>query len=67
MHSVRNVGNDNLNYVCYSWHVAHDRSRNFELKMMFGIVSMMHLTAVEISNMPKCAKQTAISKSFKTL
>ena len=25
---------------------------------------MMRLTEVEISNMPKCAKQTAILKSF---
>ena len=37
------------------------------IKTMFGIVSMMRLTGVEISNMPKCAKETAISKSFKTL
>ena len=34
MHSVRNVGNDHLNYVCYSSHVAHDRSRNFEYAKM---------------------------------
>ena len=33
----------------------------------FAIVSMMRLTGVEISNKPKCAKQTAISKSFKML
>ena len=34
---------------------------------MFAIVSMMRLTGVEISNMPKCPKQTGISKSFKML
>ena len=34
---------------------------------MFAIVSMMRLTGVEISNMPKSAKQTAISKTLKTL
>ena len=31
---------------------------------MFAIVSMMRLTGVEISNKPKCAKQTAISKTL---
>ena len=34
---------------------------------MFAIVSMMRITTVEISQKPKCAKQTAISKSLKTL
>ena len=34
---------------------------------MFAIVNMMRLTGVEISNKPKCAKQTAISKTMKTL
>ena len=47
MHSVRNVGNDHLNYVC--------------------IVNMLLMTGVEISNKPKCAIQTAISKTLKTL
>ena len=31
------------------------------------IVSMMRITGVAISKKSKCAKQTAISKSFKTL
>ena len=34
---------------------------------MFARVSMMRITGVEISKMPKCAKQTANSKSLKTL
>ena len=29
-HSVRNIGNDDLNYVWYSYHDAPHRSRNFE-------------------------------------
>ena len=33
-HSVRNVGNDDLNYVCYSWHDAPHRSWNFEYAKM---------------------------------
>ena len=37
------------------------------IETMFAIVSMIRLNGAEISNMPKCAKQTAISKSFKTL
>ena len=37
------------------------------IKTMFAIVSMMRRTGVEISNKPKCAKQTAISKTLKTL
>ena len=32
---------------------------------MFAIVNMMRITGVEISKKSKCAKQTAISKSFK--
>ena len=32
---------------------------------MFAIVSIMRITAVDISNKRKCAKQTAISKSWK--
>ena len=31
----------------------------------FAMVSMMRITGVEYSNKSKCAKQTAISKSFK--
>ena len=34
---------------------------------MFAIVSMMHITGGEISKKSKCAKQTANSKSLKTL
>ena len=34
MHSVRNVGNEDLNYVWYSWHDAPHRSRNFEYAKM---------------------------------
>ena len=34
---------------------------------MFAIVSMVRITGVEISNKPKCTKQTEISKSLKTL
>ena len=30
IHSVRHVGNDDLNYVCYSWHDAHHRSSNHQ-------------------------------------
>ena len=29
MRSVRNVGNDSLNYVCYSLHGGHHWGRNF--------------------------------------
>ena len=32
-----------------------------------AIVNMMRITGEEISKQSKCAKQTAISKSFKTL
>ena len=32
---------------------------------MFGIVSMMRITGVEISKMSKCAKQTANRKLLK--
>ena len=34
---------------------------------MFAIGSMIRITAVEISKKSKCAKQTANSKSLKTL
>ena len=34
---------------------------------MFAIVTMVRIARVEISNKPKCTKQTAISKSWKTL
>ena len=34
---------------------------------MFAIVSMVRITGVEISNKPKCTKQTVISKTLKTL
>ena len=34
---------------------------------MFAIVSMMRITAVEISKKSKCVKQSANSKSLKTL
>ena len=34
---------------------------------MFAIVSMMRITGVEISKKSKCAKETANSKSLKTL
>ena len=34
---------------------------------MFTMVSMMRITGVEISKKSKCAKQTAISKSLKSL
>ena len=33
----------------------------------FAIVNMMRITGVEITKKSKCAKQTAISKSLKTL
>ena len=45
-HSVRNVGNDDLNFDCYSWYGTNHGSRNFVKGK-------------------KCAKQTAVSKSFK--
>ena len=34
---------------------------------MFAIVNMMRITGVEYSNESKCAEQTAISKSLKTV
>ena len=34
---------------------------------MFAMVSMMRISGVEISKKSKCAEQTAISKSLKTL
>ena len=34
---------------------------------MFALVNVLLMTGVEISNKPKCAKQTAISKTMKTL
>ena len=37
------------------------------IKAMFAILSMMRITGVEISKKSKCAKQTANSKSLKTL
>ena len=37
------------------------------IQSMFAIVSMMRITGVEISKKAKCAKQTAFSKSLKTL
>ena len=37
------------------------------IKTMFPIVSMIRMTGVEISKKSKCAKQTANSKSLKTL
>ena len=98
IHCVRNVGNDDLNYVCHSYHDAHHRSSNFEKfkicrtnsnfvkfentvnlthtvcamsEMMIGtmtaIVNIMRITGVVISKKSKCAEQTAISKSLKTL
>ena len=37
------------------------------IKTMFAIVSMMRITGVEISKKAKYAKQSAFSKSLKTL
>ena len=37
------------------------------LYTIFAIVSMMRITGVEISKKSKCAEQTDISKSLKTL
>ena len=37
------------------------------IQTIFAIVNMLLMTGVEISNKPKCAKQTAISKTSKTL
>ena len=37
------------------------------IQTMFAIVNMMRITGVEISKKAKCAKQTAFSKSLKTL
>ena len=34
IHCVFNIGNDDLNYVCNSWHHAHHRSRYFESAKM---------------------------------
>ena len=34
---------------------------------MFALVNVLVMTGVEISNKPKSAKQTAISKTMKTL
>ena len=37
------------------------------LLTIFAMVSMMRITGVEVSKKSKCAKQTAISKSLKSL
>ena len=37
------------------------------IQTMFAIDNMMRITGVEISKKSKCAEQTAISKSLKTL
>ena len=37
------------------------------IQTMFAIDNMIDITGVEISKKSKCAKQTAISKSLKTL
>ena len=37
------------------------------IKTMSSMVSMMGLNGVEISKQSKCAEQTAISKSLKTV
>ena len=37
------------------------------IETMFAMVTMMRLTGVEVSKKSKCAKQTAISKSLKSL
>ena len=34
---------------------------------LFAMVSVMRITGVEISKKSKCAKQTAVSKSLKSL
>ena len=34
---------------------------------LFAMVSVMRITEVEISKKSKCAKQTAVSKSLKSL
>ena len=34
---------------------------------MFTMVSMMRITGIEVSKKSKCAKQTAISKTLKSL
>ena len=36
IHSVRNVGNDGLNFVCYRLHGADHRSRNFGKAKMYN-------------------------------
>ena len=35
------------------------------IQTIFAIVNMLLMTGVEISNMSKCAKQTAISQTLK--
>ena len=37
------------------------------INTMFSIVNMMRITGVVISKTSKCAEQTALSKSLKTL
>ena len=37
------------------------------IETMFAMVSIMRITGVEVSKKSKCAKQTAISKSLKSL
>ena len=37
------------------------------IETMFAMVTMMRITGVEVSKMSKYAKQTAISKSLKSL
>ena len=37
------------------------------ISTMFAMVTMMRITGVEVSKTSECAKQTAISKSLKSL
>ena len=37
------------------------------IKTIFAMVSMMRITGVELSKQSKCAEQTGISKSLKSL
>ena len=41
--------------------------KSMMIQTMFAIGNMMPITGVEISKKSKCAEQTAISKSLKTL
>ena len=65
------MGKTNTNFEKFQNTGNHIYTACAMLKMMiyamFAIVSMVHITGVEISKKSKCPEQTAVSKSLKTL